>query len=138
MKRFLLMAVGFAIAFWGVGHVSRNADAAACNNQCRYRDSHCYNEDSEWYCWYWVDYNDCYYCVGASDMCQKNNDAFVGPCSSVPDTTNHYRIYDECAYDLHVEPGAKAEGTCSGFVVDSGSTPRHACTATPEADTQTP
>jgi hypothetical protein len=137
MKRLVLAAAGLVIAFWGIGRVSRDADAA-CNNQCRYRNSHCYNPNSEWRCWYWVDSYDCYYCVGGSDMCQKNNDAFVGPCTSVVGTTNHYQIYDECDLICALNPGAHAEGTCSGFVLESDSTPRHACTETPEADTVTP
>ena len=90
---------------------------ATCNNQCRHRRDHCYNENADWRCWHWVTAASCYYCVGANELCEKRNDAFAGPCAPVTGQTNDYEIYNGCTITCSLNPGAKTEGTCSGMLV---------------------
>lgn len=133
MRRSLFTVLVVTAALTGFNTLSHDAEAG-CNLQCRHRRDHCYNSGSLWRCHYWKDADDCYYC-GGGDKCEKRNDAFAGPCASLIGTTNNYDVYDECTLICGLNPGGKAEGSCSGFVRDSGSTPKHACQGNPVADT---
>jgi hypothetical protein len=114
MQPFVMRIAVLVIAFAGIAAV-RSFVGAACNNDCRHRQSHCFMDGEEKLCKYWATPT-CYNCVGLADECEDRNDKLAHPCAALIGQTNSYEEYDECT-DICMDAVGYREGKCSGFLL---------------------